>query len=239
MKTKTEARDWFFNILTIRQEEYDNLTAKIKILQSEVDNKIQALFVSKFGKRKKFKRSLLGDIPEYQGIQNHYFGDYGIQHQLSIERQAIEEQFNYVLSILGEQSEIVKTEDWHDYKSVDESSYSTQGWGAAKYAKASADATLTETSQYVESKVEERFHPYDKPITTQYYGTLTGWTEWVVMVKTADIEILKRKPGLPLRDWIKACWKKGVNPRVYNPFLPTGLEDKLGLDYFGGEKKSA
>ena len=45
-----------------------------------------------------------------------------------------------------------------------------------------------------------------------------------------------RKPVQSFKDQIKSCWKRGVNPRVYNPFLPAGLEEKLGLDYFGGEK---
>jgi hypothetical protein len=29
--------------------------------------------------------------------------------------------------------------------------------------------------------------------------------------------------------------KKGVNPRVYMPFLPHGIEQQLGLDYFGND----
>jgi hypothetical protein len=50
-----------------------------------------------------------------------------------------------------------------------------------------------------------------------------------------DVVIIKNKKEL-LRDWLKNCWKRGVNPRVYNPWLPVGLEDKMGLDYFGNEK---
>ncbi len=52
-------------------------------------------------------------------------------------------------------------------------------------------------------------------------------------------EIVRRKPGLTLRDWVKAQWKRGVNPRVISPFLSPDYEAKNGLDYFGGELKKA
>ena len=52
----------------------------------------------------------------------------------------------------------------------------------------------------------------------------------------AGWDFAMRKPVQSFKDQIKSCWKRGVNPRVYNPFLPAGLEEKLGLDYFGGEK---
>lgn len=51
-----------------------------------------------------------------------------------------------------------------------------------------------------------------------------------------DIEIIKMNP-LPLKEWVRRCWKKGVNPRVYNPYLPHGFEEANGLDYFGNEVK--
>jgi len=44
-----------------------------------------------------------------------------------------------------------------------------------------------------------------------------------------------RRPGPTLREQVRLCWKRGVNPRVYSPFLPHGYEQSVGLDYFGGE----
>ena len=52
-----------------------------------------------------------------------------------------------------------------------------------------------------------------------------------------EVEVLKRLPGLTLREWLKRCMQLGANPRVYNPFLPHGLEARLGLDYFGNDVK--
>lgn len=59
---------------------------------------------------------------------------------------------------------------------------------------------------------------------------------WTSVRTRVDVEILKRRPGPSLREQIRQCWARGVNPRVFNPWLPVGLEEKLGLDYFGGER---
>lgn len=53
-----------------------------------------------------------------------------------------------------------------------------------------------------------------------------------------DVEILKRKRAFSLRDWVKACWRRGANPRVFQPFLPYGIEAKMGLDYYGRDLES-
>jgi len=53
-----------------------------------------------------------------------------------------------------------------------------------------------------------------------------------------DGEVLKRLPGVPLREWVRLCWKLGANPRVYNPYLPHGYEEKNGLDFFGNELRA-
>jgi hypothetical protein len=53
-----------------------------------------------------------------------------------------------------------------------------------------------------------------------------------------DGEVLKRLPGVPFREWVRLCWKLGVNPRVFNPYLPHGYEEREGLDFFGGDKRA-
>jgi hypothetical protein len=42
--------------------------------------------------------------------------------------------------------------------------------------------------------------------------------------------------GLPVGEFMRRCWARAWNPRVLDPFLPAGLEDKLGLDYQGRDK---
>lgn len=53
-----------------------------------------------------------------------------------------------------------------------------------------------------------------------------------------DGEVLKRMPGVPLREWVRLCWKLGANPRVFNPYLPHGYEEKHGLDFFGNDLRA-
>lgn len=38
-----------------------------------------------------------------------------------------------------------------------------------------------------------------------------------------------------LVETVRKCWARGVNPRVYFPFLPHGYEAQHGLDYFGNK----
>jgi hypothetical protein len=58
----------------------------------------------------------------------------------------------------------------------------------------------------------------------------------VRVVSDLDVEVLQRRPGPSLVEWVRLCWKRGRNPRVYNPWLPHGFEDAHGLDYFGNYK---
>ncbi len=48
-----------------------------------------------------------------------------------------------------------------------------------------------------------------------------------------DLELLKHSPAPSLVEQVRLCWARGVNPRVYNPFLPHGFEEKHGISYTG------
>jgi hypothetical protein len=48
-------------------------------------------------------------------------------------------------------------------------------------------------------------------------------------------EIIRRKRSGSLREWLRSCLKAGCNPRVFDPFLPAGIEEKSGLDLFGND----
>jgi len=52
-----------------------------------------------------------------------------------------------------------------------------------------------------------------------------------------DGEVVKRRYAFTLKERVRRCWKNGLNPRVFHPFLPHGYEEKNSLDYFGNEKK--
>lgn len=152
---------------------------------------------------------------------------------------AEEKQVKWALDMLAQKADIPVSTEWNCAYSVTDNDYLSMGFGAEKYAKESAESHLRDFQIHVpEAKVEHEFHPFDYPVHCAGGGISRGWHEWRVMVPTTEIgvAILKRKPGESLRDFVKACWKKGVNPRVYCPFLPVGYEEKMGLDFFGNEK---
>ncbi len=112
------------------------------------------------------------------------------------------------------------------YDSISVSSYSTQGFGAATYASGYATLVAWQLKQICDWLVVEVIcNQLDRS-----YDVMVG------VESKLDVEILKLKPtAITLREWLKKCWAVGCNPRVFNPYLPHGIEAKLGLDYFGGE----
>lgn len=54
----------------------------------------------------------------------------------------------------------------------------------------------------------------------------------------ATVAALGYVPAPSLKEWLAACWRRGCNPRVYNPWLPHGLEERLGVDYFGNVREA-
>lgn len=109
--------------------------------------------------------------------------------------------------------------------------YHTQGFGAERYARAAAEQLMDKALSFgVKARVERVVRP-----STVIKSGLVSFQVTAMVSDSIDVEIIKNKQE-SLRDWLKNCWKRGVNPRVYNPWLPPGLEDKMGLDYFGNEK---
>ena len=120
---------------------------------------------------------------------------------------------------------VTDREDWTLFHHTSSYLYSSQGWGAEKYAKASAQQSVDHCEDFgflAEIREDRREHSTDYDV--------------YVALDSLGVEILKRK-SMSLREWVRRCWAKGVNPRVYNPFLPHGFEEKAGLDYFGGYVK--
>lgn len=134
--------------------------------------------------------------------------------------------------------EVPKSDEFIPWKDCSGSSYSSQGFGANKYAANSLEV-YADRARMSDLEVEIRSEVY---IKARGGHTCTGNVmKYTVWVKTTPLglEILDYKPDLPLREWVRLCWKRGVNPRVYSPFLPTGYEESGGLDYFGGERKAS
>jgi len=111
--------------------------------------------------------------------------------------------------------------------------YASQGFGAMKYTREAGQAMADKAVYYgLKAEVKEIGEGVNCG-----YGIVLRDVGVFANVDADGWDVIRRRPGVPLRDWIRSCWRRGVNPRVYNPFLPYGLEERMGLDYFGGEVK--
>jgi hypothetical protein len=131
------------------------------------------------------------------------------------------------------------------FDTVHESSYSTQGWGAGTYARNAAELRgdvarfhgLTVEVVPVSKVIEVGTPVPSTSKTVTNFGTRTytiRHVEVYVHVRDElDLTILKYAPGLSLRESVRLCWKRGANPRVFNPYLPHGYEESVGIDYQG------
>jgi len=107
-------------------------------------------------------------------------------------------------------------------------SYSSQGYASATYLRRRAELDVEELRLGgIEAVVRD-------------VSMESGGLEVVVKCQdpALDVPIAKACKPMAVRDVVKWCWGHQVNPRVYFPFLPPGYEEKVGLDYFGGEKKA-
>lgn len=143
---------------------------------------------------------------------------------LSAEWRIIRRTFDELLRYYSLFADVPKSERMQHVTTHYKSTWSTQGYGAENYARNAAQQEI------------------DRIEANGYTGELRvcpgGQFEVLVNVATRDDwDILRLKPGLSLAEQIRLCWKRGVNPRVYQPFLPHGLEEKLGIDFQGNYKE--
>ena len=114
----------------------------------------------------------------------------------------------------------------------------TQGFGANKYAKGDAEMRADRARHYgipvevklVSEQVVRSAYPVNSSSTYQKFEVVAKLAELL------DQEILAHSRPPTLVEQVRMCWKRGVNPRVYDPWLPHGFEEKHGLDFFGGQK---
>lgn len=120
--------------------------------------------------------------------------------------------------------------EWLCLHTVWGSTYGSQGLGANTYARGRATMMAMDAESHgVESRVDTVKREPPKHRGFGYVHT----DDFRVMVKVVDdldLEVLRLLPGMDLRDFLKACWSKGLNPRVFHPMLPHGLEARLGID---------
>lgn len=112
------------------------------------------------------------------------------------------------------------------YSTHCESSYLTQGYGARIYAQGQAEMDAAKCYMIgINSGVVIREDEYNKREMI---------FDCRVTTTALETEVLRYKVGqLSIRDCLKLCLQRCLNPRVYWPMLPWGLEEKLGLGMRG------
>jgi len=123
------------------------------------------------------------------------------------------------------QMALVSEREWVSAEKHYESTYGSQGHAAGTYASAYARLRV-EVCTF--NGVPARMEPV--PDQNAYAVLVHG--------DLLIAKLLRYAPEPSLRDLVRWCWKHGVNPRVYWFWLPAGYEDRVGLDYFGGDRST-
>lgn len=192
-------------------------------------------YKAKFPRRKFILEKVQKDLTEYEAVYTSYRDRATkIYDEWFTEKMRLE----YDLSVIAEvitpkelQEHSAAQSDYDIVHVVSSASYRTQGYGAAKYAKGEA---IRWQQKFENSGISTRL---EEEVSSARFVHGIRSCKYILLARCAPIvaEIIRRKPEVPLREWLKMCWKQGVNPRVYNPFLRYGLEEELNLDYFGND----
>lgn len=145
-------------------------------------------------------------------------------NEVQAEKQAIDQE---VFKIESHVEIVISPDDpWQEWRRHSGHTYSTQGYGAKKYAEVLAKIDVEEAKFFgLEAKYEHKTGVFD---------------EFLVSIKCSaeTLQLIEYKKGLPLQERVRLCWLYGANPRVYMPFLPWGFEEKFGFDHFGRKKEA-
>ena len=241
MISPSTARALFETLLAFTATLTENRDALVKTAQERFDAQLLAIWKERFGKRRKFTRS------KAQAALPDEAARLFAEVRLSLHAAVYANECDYgmirflrcQLSFLAAAAEVRPGITEFLLKTAFESTYRTQGWGAGAYAEGEAQMALLDAQSYgVQGKVAPIRHKFQR-------GSLDGrdgWTDFEVRVtleSPLDCEILRRKPGAPLRDTVRMLLKAGRNPRVYMPFLPPGYETRVGLDAWGNDASKA
>lgn len=130
---------------------------------------------------------------------------------------------------LAENCEIPKSNDFIHVDTKESYSWSTQGYGAVRYAQGAAKLVVDKLAHY---GIESEIRTVNEGSHGQYAIQHADFQIWA---KTTEIgwQIFKRKPDLSLKEIVRFMLKQGCNPFVSFPFLPRDFLEKEGLDWFG------
>ena len=209
---KTAAHETFWNKTT---KEYE---AAFRAKQ-------EAIFKARFPKKKKFDLKLIEADGEYVALLTAAkLEAKNISDAFHTQQKAWEDELN----TLAETTELPASDQMVMVDSVH--AHWPNQTSPHTYSRAYAESKADYARHYgVEVEVRLFQDEYLPGKFSEKYG---------VWMKTTPMgwEILKRRAGVGMKEWLRLCWKRGANPRVFNPFLPHGLEEKWGITYQGEYK---
>lgn len=141
------------------------------------------------------------------------------------------EELQDTVELLGNNAVIIPDDIiWSKYKTVSSYMYSTQT-NPAYYAQQSARIQAEEIES-LGLKTHIVYIHIPDPQHTSWSVPNADYEIWVnATPETAAC--LEYKPKGDIVNYVAACWKKGINPRVMLPMLPHGFEEKHGINYYG------
>lgn len=177
------------------------------LYQDRFNEELRNEFKKLYPKRKKIDLNLLPD--DIVNPLREKYENYCVSAYLKTKKQ-----INILASILNgiaESIEIIPSDTMMVVDSANSSTYSSQGWGASKYAKGSlmGKYSLLEGKGY---KVEIRENKETSSKYVTYYDLYCNLEKW-------QVDCVLRRDKQTVGDWAMSCWEKGLNPKVLNPFL--------------------
>jgi hypothetical protein len=122
-------------------------------------------------------------------------------------------------------------------RTVGESAYQSQGWGANKYARGEAIATMTQWQVEVPEltfRHEEKFNKWDAPIRCAGGEPSTGYYEHHIWANTDEPgAYLVQHSKVNMREYYRGLLKASCNVKVSNPWLPNDFPESWGMDWSG------
>lgn len=205
-------------------------SVQVDDLQQQFDAELAALVGSQPKKKGKKSEPSVVDIlgqEKYVEVRSKY--ETIMDEMLTFRR----EETDKVQILLNQAADLITVtpgSDWHKVDSVSSSAYNTQGLGAHSYARANAEERANHYAMAgLRSEVRTRWmrdeYPDDKVWAR---SDLAHYDVWV-QAEPENCDIAKYKSGLSLKDWLQWCWDRAINPRVMMPYLPWGIEEKLGV----------
>lgn len=185
----------------------------------------------KFGDRMRLELGVLQNLPKetVAAIQQKW-GELALAYlRCAVGRRA---WLKRKLFALAQTVEVVPGE-YRLMHQTSSSDYGSQGYGASKYARQSAE-------RYADSIRAEGFAVEVKEVnghTEQQFGIFHAHYEVWGSLEEWQVDALQRRSKTSQLDWAVACWRNGVNPAVYNPFLPPEIIDR-SCDIAMGNKTS-